>query len=264
MLFTDNFVYIHQPKTGGTFVTTVLLRLHEFRWNFLIHGMSALKKELIHKNKYGTFIYNNNKHGLCSDIPEPHRKKIILATIRNPYDLYVSQYEFGWWKRKDFFKNYRAIPDFETKYPNFPNINFADYIKLTNQAFGQLNKGSFESEDSLGLQTEEFIKYYFINPKPLFSSINYDYVSSQRYKTDMFNIHFIKTSFLNEELYHFLLDMGYNSKDLKFILELRKILPGGKGRSKEQVWEQYYTPELKQMVRKKERLIFTIFPEFDV
>jgi hypothetical protein len=44
MLFTDNFVYIHQPKTDGTFVTTVVLRLHEFRGNFLIHGMSALKK----------------------------------------------------------------------------------------------------------------------------------------------------------------------------------------------------------------------------
>jgi hypothetical protein len=80
----------------------------------------------------------------------------------------------------------------------------------------------------------------------------------------MFNIHFIKTSSLNEELYHFLLDMGYTSEDLKFILELGKILPEGKGRSKEQVWEQYYTPELKQMVRKKERLIFTMFPEFDV
>lgn len=43
MLFTDNFVYIHQSKTGGT-VTTVILRLHELKWNYLIHGMSALKK----------------------------------------------------------------------------------------------------------------------------------------------------------------------------------------------------------------------------
>lgn len=168
-----------------------------------------------------------------------------MASIRNPYNLYVSQYELGWCKRKEFFKYYRGIPDFETKYPNFPNINFADYVKLTNQAFCQLNNGDFASEDSLGLQTEEFIKFYFINPQQLLSSINDDYMSSQRYKTNMFNIHFIKTSSLNEELYHFLLDMGYKSEDLKFILELGKILPGGKGRSKEQGWEQYYTPELK-------------------
>jgi hypothetical protein len=182
MLFTDNFVYIHQPKTGGTFVTTVLLRLHEFKWNYLIHGMSALKKELIHKNKYGTFIYNNNKHGTCSDIPESHQRKLILATIRNPYYLYVSQYEFGWWKRQEFLKYYRSIPNFETKYSNFPNINFADYVKLTNQAFCQFNNVDFEPKASLGLQTEEFIKYYFINSQKLLSSINDDYISSKRYK----------------------------------------------------------------------------------
>ena len=31
MLVTDMFVYIHHPKTGGTFVTTMLMRAHEAR-----------------------------------------------------------------------------------------------------------------------------------------------------------------------------------------------------------------------------------------
>jgi len=28
MIFTDNFVYVHKPKTGGTFVTDVLRRIY--------------------------------------------------------------------------------------------------------------------------------------------------------------------------------------------------------------------------------------------
>jgi hypothetical protein len=32
MIFTDRFVYVHEPKTGGTFVTSMLFRLYELRW----------------------------------------------------------------------------------------------------------------------------------------------------------------------------------------------------------------------------------------
>ena len=29
MISTDKFTFIHQPKTGGTFVSTALFRVHE-------------------------------------------------------------------------------------------------------------------------------------------------------------------------------------------------------------------------------------------
>ena len=32
MIFTDRFVYVHEPKTGGTFVTSMLFRLYGLRW----------------------------------------------------------------------------------------------------------------------------------------------------------------------------------------------------------------------------------------
>jgi hypothetical protein len=41
------------------------------------------------------------------------------------------------------------------------------------------------------------------------------------------------------------------------------VLPQGKGRGKDQKWEKYYTPELKELVRKKDWLLFELFPEFD-
>ncbi len=48
-----------------------------------------------------------------------------------------------------------------------------------------------------------------------------------------------------------------------FILEMKKVLPLGKGRTKEQKWQKYYTSELKDEIRQKERVLFQMFPEFD-
>ncbi len=37
-------------------------------------------------------------------------------------------------------------------------------------------------------------------------------------------------------------------------------MPQGKGRTKEQKWEKYYTPELKELVRKKTGFFLKCFP----
>lgn len=126
MIFTDRFVYVHQPKTGGTFVTAVLFRLHELRWTRWTHLRSAFRVNLVHRNKYGTLVYNNHKHGGRGAIPPEQRHKPVLATVRNPYDLYVSQYEFGWWKRREYRRFFA------------PDTSFADYVRIAGDAFGSL------------------------------------------------------------------------------------------------------------------------------
>ena len=75
MIFTDRFVYVHQPKTGGTFVTAVLFRLHEFRWTRWTHLRSALRVNLVHRGRYGTLVYNTHKHGGRGAIPPEQRHK---------------------------------------------------------------------------------------------------------------------------------------------------------------------------------------------
>ncbi len=259
MIFTDKIVYVHEPKTGGTFVTSVLLRLHGVKWTRWTHLRSTLRRNLVYKTKYGAFIYNNNKHGGCNEIPEAQRHKPILATIRNPYDLYVSEYEFGWWKRSEFLKYYRRVPDFQQGYARFPDLTFEEYITLTTAAFGEKSNGS-----SVGLQTEKFVKFYFKNPQQVLGRINDEYIAAQKYRADMYDLHFVRTDNLNRGLYDFLIEMAYPEEDVRFILQLGKILPQGKGRTKGQKWQRYYTPELRQRVRRSDRLIFAMFPEFDV
>ena len=260
MLFTDKFVYVHEPKTGGAFVTSVLFRLHDFNWTRWTHLKSTLLTELHHFNKYGAFVYHNHKHGGCRHIPATQQHRPSLATIRNPYDQCVSEYEFGWWRRREFYRYYRAVPDFAEKYPQFPKLSFAEYLELSAAAFGTSTK----TDERPGLMTERSVKFYFRQPDEVLQRLDDEYITTQQFQTDLFPLHFIRTENLNRELYNFLTSMGYAEEDLRFIPNLDKILPSGKGRNPEQKWQKYYSPELKQAIRRKDRLLFTMFPAFDI
>lgn len=274
MLFTDKFVYVHEPKTGGTFVTSALFQLYGLKWTRLTHLKNMLLGEVRATCKYGTLRHNNNKHGGCNEIPAAERAKPVLATVRNPFDLYVSQYEFGWWKRAEFMKYYRAVPGFDKEYGHFPNLSFAEYVRLSNAAFTNPCDGHRDAGDrstrapfaQVGLHTEQFVKFYFRDPQAALARIarDDDYLSTRACRADMHDLRFIRTDNLNRGLYDFLSGMNYEHDDIEFILELGKILPRGKGRSGEQKWERYYTPELKDDIRRKERFLFALFPEFDV
>jgi len=276
MIITDDFVYIHYPKTGGTFVTKVLEQLYQYKKQYRYLG-TLLPRIIQSKalrfpkicNRIQGFIHTNN-HGTCHEIPEEHRDKPILATIRNPYDRYVSHYEFEWWKThtEEEFEFYTA-EEIKEKYPNFPDLDFEEYITLWNSTWlpEKIKNLNFQSKESFGIETLNFVEFFFKNPQEILAKILQDSqgdISSQRYKTDMFKIHFLRTDRLNQELYDFLFEIGWERSEIAFILNLKKIFPKEGGRSEDQAWGKYYTRELKSKIRRKERLIFDIFPEFDV
>jgi len=263
MVITDKFVYIHKPKTGGTFVTSALLKLYDRKWNFLVHARLALLKAVHFKNHFGKLILTANKHGGCLDIPKDHKEKLVVSTIRNPYDYYVSQYEFGWWKRKEWHRHYKSFDGFTSQFPTFPAISFEQFMKLMAMVFNQPPHQNFYDPTALGRCTVEFVNDCFYEPGEVLKKINEDYVGSGAYKDDMFTVHFIFTHKLNQQLHQFLLEQGYPEENIQFIIDKKKVLPQGKGRGNDQKWEKYYTPELKELVRKKDWLLFELFPEFD-
>jgi hypothetical protein len=260
MIFTDRFVFVHVPKTGGTFVSTVLFRLYGVRWTWLTHFISSMKPNLAYRKPLGTFIYHNNKHGFCNEIPEPHRHKPVLACVRNPFDLYVSQYEFGWWRRKEFLPYYRAVPGFDHDYPRFPDLNFEEYVRLANAAFCRPRDAP---GTPMGLQSEMLVKYFFRDPEAALATLDEGQVQSGACRAQMFPVHFLHTHRLNEGLHAFLLEMGYPPQEVEFVRGMGKILPGGKGRSAGQKWEKYYTPALKEDLRRREWLYLSLVPEYD-
>jgi hypothetical protein len=252
MILTPHFVYIHQPKTGGTFVTHVLSRLYGTEHQGNSRGFK-----------------NVNLHGTCSDIPDEYRRKPIVATVRNPYDRYVSQYRFGWWKR--YPDAYCGADEMRALYPHYPDISFEQFVYLANtrflnchqgQATGYVNR-NFAYGQELGWHTEQFVRFFFRDPQAAYARIDEDTLNRESFREDMFDVHFIATENLNYGLHSFLLQHGHHPGQLKFVLTARKVFPQEGGREPGDCWKDYYTPELKAFVRQRERLIFTLFPGYE-
>jgi len=282
MIITDDFVYIHFPKTGGTFVSKVLTELYQYKrqYKILKSFPKTIKNNINNRYKIQLRgfielgIGEFGQHAPCHQIPEEHRNKPILTNIRNPYDRYVSHYEYQWWKRRpeDDFEFY-TLKDLKEKCPKFPDLDFEEYLNLWNSIWlpDKIKKRAnidLKIEKSFGLETYNFIEFYFKNPPKVIHEVyhNYqNYTLEKKYNFDMFNdIHFLKMDQLNSDLYNFLLNLGWKKNEISFILNSDKILPPGSARTKEQTWQRYYTPELKDLIRQKDKFIFEIFPEFDV
>jgi hypothetical protein len=299
MLLADRFTYIHEPKTGGSFVTHVLSRLHggltsvpasRIRGPALRVGLPtvAFYPERLRAmlggassghRKYGT-IYNWNDHGTCSEIPRGYRSKTILGTARSPFETYVSMFLFGWWKRLEYVPQYeRTVPNFRQRYRDFPDVTFKQYLELLHAGCTLPATRDLDDPTGPGFLTERFVRFYFrlsqrlrtaaYDPAPVLRKLTDSYVASESYRDEMFPVHFIHTSRLNEQLREFLLAVGYGASDLEFVDTLEHVLPVGGSRVElterpaSHDWSRYYTPELKELIHKRDRLIFSLFPELE-
>lgn len=249
MLLTPDFVYIHQPKTGGTFITKVLAR--------------------VYGTQEGAFI-DTDKHATCSEIPAGHRDKPIVSTMRNPYDRYVSQYRFGWWKLHPDL--YCGEEEMRSLHPHYPDLSFDDFVHLANTRFVNCFQGrptgfvnrNFPPGREPGWHTEQFVRYYFREPRAAFARLDEAALESGSFREDMYDVRFLPVDRLNESLYELLLELGHAPEEIGFIRSEGKIFPAEGGRDPEDRWQDYYTPEIRDYIRSRERLIFELFPQFDV
>jgi hypothetical protein len=277
MLLTNRFVYVHEPKTGGSFVTYVMTELHGGLTD--VRGLRIINQTLrrrlptvsFHLDRLGSSptppapreapygaLYRWNDHGTCREIPRTYRSRQILATVRNPFETYVSEYLFGWWKRPEYLPHYRRrVPDFSRRYPTFPDLTFAGYMTLLHEAWALPESRDLYGPDGTGYLTERFIRYYFR-------------AGDARHTGDMYPVRFLRTARLNEDLQCFLLSTDYKPEDVEFVKSLDYVLPVGGAeigfadRAASHDWASRYTSELREIVRKKDELIFDLFPEFDV
>ena len=283
VIITDRFVHIHQPKTGGTFVNAALFRVHDIQWDSEHARLYDLEGFTADDTPYGTFIFRAHFHGRCRDIPEPHTRKKILSTVRNPYDWYVSHFRFSWWKshkRLGYFL--RVVPDLHERYPGFPNIDFDAFVDFANRSypvFPELGFGGSReltpllhardaalkpAADDLGPMTQEFVDFFFIDPHDVLSRLADGHSGLLANEPGMFDVTFLRMERLNRQLHDFLVSEGYAPRDAAVVLGMERVHPHGVGRANDEGWESFYSPALKAFVRHQERHLFSMFPEFDV
>jgi hypothetical protein len=257
MVLTPDFVFVHFPKTGGTFVTQALSRLYGGR--------------------EGAFLNTDQQHNTCSDIPDEHRHKPIVAAIRNPFEWYVSQYHFRWWaKRADLFGGHDLI---QSLYPHFPDLTFAEFLQLANTQFIAFDgdrptvyvNRHFASGRELGWETREFVRFFFREPRDTYAQLDERSLEREHLRRLAYPVTFLSFERLNDSLYELLLEYGHPAERIGFIRGLAKIFPTEIGRGSRtegdrppgDCWEAYYTTELLNVVRARDRLLFELFPHYD-
>lgn len=265
MTTTNRLVFIHMPKTGGTFVRTMLMLLHGVKFPVPRFTWTRLKWFLAGGNvagdtRYGPLWHHSGPHGTRAQMPSEHSGKVSFGCVRNPFDWLVSSYEWNWWWRLRRHRwIFQAVPGLRQQFPRFPELSFEECVRLGWRA-AEVHSG----RSDLGFYTMNFIRFHARNVEEAYSSVGPEYFSNGRHKCDMGEVRFVRTDQLNRDLFDLLKDMGYGEEDLDFILHEGKVLPHGRGRTEEQKWEKYFSPELRREVRHRERFFLELYPEYDL
>lgn len=253
MILTDDFVYIHMPGTGGTFVTAAIDAAYGRR---VAAGECSRPASV-------------DKHGTCNDIPASHRHLPVASTVRNPFDRYVGLYEYGWWRKHEM----PGIPqaDIAARYPHFPDLTFAEFVEVASAHFPHIKLPGRQP----GYLTDQFVRYYFPDPAAALARLDPAYVASGAAAEEMHHVRFLRNHRLTDDVCEFLASHGASPADLDAVralgrvhpprvrLGLRDLLRRHRPRRVERDWRVYYTPELAALVRRREWFLFSLFPEFD-
>lgn len=258
MIITDNFIFTHFPKNGGTFVRSALRKIHRRR-----------SPERIWDRLYNRWFggggrvgyHERSKHRPATRISIGKRDRPIFSTIRHPFDRYVSQYFFGWWRTRSEY--YCDVEKVRKKYPHFPDLTFEEFLQVSANDFGRLFNPLLSERDGIGWYSREVVRMFFRDPWHTFYDIDDDYIESQEWDGDMLDIKFLRTSNLNRELYDFLDEVGYPPNEIQFILKKETERPSEQVKDRgNRTVDDMFTPETKAFVRHRDRLVFEMFPDF--
>jgi hypothetical protein len=255
LFITADFVYVHIPKTGGTFVSTALRRWCDSTGRDYIDTATPTGR---------ASLGARDQHGAFCDLPQDHRTKPVLFSVRNPFEYYVSLYDFGWWRShpEDEFDVQRI----SHRFPSYPHLTFSAFVDAVNdwrlwpQPDRQL--GRFIEEHGIGLLTWKLCTMLSRDPIAVFADFAafLEHPCSSHFFPDL---HALRTHCLGSDLIDFLCGLGVALEETAFINDLGPIYPAEGGRGLDSDWRPYYDSSLAARVRRAERAVFTRWREFD-
>jgi hypothetical protein len=215
MILTDEFVFIHYPKTGGTFVIDVVMRV--------LRGT-------------GKSYVNTGKHDTCDQIPAEYRSRPILSCVRNPYDIKVSQYRYGWWKDRAE-ATMAALA--RRKYSHFPRLTFAEFLDVVDaispMACENREKNPYTA--TMGHYTQRFLMTHLREAPRVMERVDEALLARQGLRDHPYDVTFLRMERLNQELRDFLVSVGCPERKIVFVLTEGKILPPGSAPSRSARWQ---------------------------
>jgi hypothetical protein len=261
MVVAPDFVLVHLSKTGGSFAAAAIREvLCPSAFCRKVHRLKT-REGIRMKIPFYKYRYDDigDQHAVCNDIPKTEHGKTILSCIRNPFDLYVSEYTYNWWKEHPYrwFHDPAAV---EKAYPDWRNLRFEDFISVSNKYAEWVYKAlvKYPKTESLGWYSHKFIYYYCRDSDYVFQAADDFEALVNRVRASMYPVHFLHTERLNRELFDFLLSKGYARDRIEFIPQKDKI---NTSRSNHR-YREWYSDQLRHEIEQRDALIFRLFPEF--
>jgi hypothetical protein len=246
MIITDDFIYAHHPKTGGTFVSEMLLQVATRVPGFRCESVPG------------------SKHGGVRRIPPEHRDKLLVVNVRNVFDHYASRYAFRWWADPEHARKRFDVDEVMRDFPTFPQVSFSEFLRLYNTwtyrndtRHGRRNRSLERCE--IGHNSYTLLKMTQTDVMKLIRQL--DGMSDARLRARFAKVRFLRTESLNDDLAALLEEVGVPAAELEVIRRTERILPkrGGRGRAVD--WRDVFSDEDVRFVLRRDRLYFRLFPE---
>jgi len=259
MLIAPDFVFVHLSKTGGTFAAeTIKEVLCPSPVGRRLHRIKTRQRVSLPFYRY-RYYEIADQHSQCNEIPKEQSDKTILSIIRNPFDLYLSEYTFNWWKKYPRLW-FHDLAEVERRCPNWQDLSFEEFFDFSNEYAEWVCKATikYPQTRSLGWYSHKFIHYYCREPEYVFEAAGDFDLLLQRVRESIYPVAFLHTERLNDDLFRFFSSRGYDRDRIEFISTKAKI-----NRSREtRDTIGFYSETLRKRISEQDALIFELFPEY--
>ena len=265
MILTDRFTFLSYPRTGSTFVRTVLRRAYGQDCEGLAGKLAAWLgrgrfRELalsIDRTASSRRAGRKSQHGVVHQIPRRHLALPIVSVLRHPLDRAVSQYEHGFW-RSNPPGDLDAI---RSRFASFPDIDFGEYLELQ-RTFGRADVLQGQKlDEEIGPDTLHFLRFFAPDPERALSRLTSAALDSGAALEDLADVRFLRFERLVKDLVEYLLEVGFSAPSLDFVGQMPRINAAVSRRGS--TWRDYFTPELEAAYRSRERLLFRVAEGLD-
>jgi len=266
LIVTDRFVLLNYPRTGSTFVREVLRTLYGRRdssWDralqHVLPGRTGFRELLlpIYRTRSARRERRRSQHGCYAQIPQVHRGKPVLSVARHPMDRLVSQYEHRFWRDHPPAE----AREIRRRLPSFPDLSFTEFLELQ-ASFGlEAVLQGLQLRADVGSQTVHFLRFYHPHPDEALACLTDEVVDSGRLRLELPVVHFIHLERLAEELRGFLHSVGFEESETEFLVDKPPVNVARERGSRP--WREYFSVEQILEFRRRERLLFQVFPEYD-
>ncbi|MEL7145978.1 MAG: sulfotransferase family 2 domain-containing protein [Bacteroidota bacterium] len=262
MILTEDFIALNNPKTGSTFVRTILKILYDHpsdhqllrKLQYKVGMKQPALRELILPS-IKNYRKKPNQHGTYSQIPNTHSEKPVFSVVRNPYEKLLSAYEYKFWAKAP-----RIPMDTLSKhFPHFPDLSMDEFIDMVLLADQETNLN--KNESIIGSQTEQFIYMFFKEPKKVLGNLSTRYFETKAYLDDLGKVEFLTQENLNTELITYLGRYGFSSEQLEVINRHEKV---NENKSRKKDRSAMMTDKFFQYIDNKEKYLLMMYRDLGI